>query len=100
MGDLIAKSPSSLSLLAPALSKVLERVGEGSLDVSVTLTDSRIVQELQARITALEAEIERERSLRIRAETLYGHQTVLNLQLVDLCKEHDVPIPGYYRDRH
>lgn len=95
MGDLIAKSPSSLSLLAPALSKALERVGEGTIQLSVSLRDDDEVQSLRSQIRVLESELEAERAIRIRAENKFADESYINNALIDLIRDYGVPVPGH-----
>ena len=76
------------------LDKLLSRVGEGSINVSVALTDSQEVtalkeanKALQARLDALQADFN-------RCEFRYRCECVINMRLTDLCREQGVTVPS------
>lgn len=99
MAGSLTSSRRDYGSLVPALSKALERVGEGSVSLSVCLTDSQEVIALREEVEALKASLEAERALRIRAENLFADESYLNNELIDLCREHNVPVPRYYFTR-
>lgn len=88
--------------LVPALSRLLDKAGEGSLQVNLSVTDSQEVLDLRDQITQLHAEIaqlkERNRSL----EYDYRCEVVINMELVDLCRNNGIkirrPLVGRHRD--
>lgn len=51
-------SRPEFSSLVPALSKVLDRVGEGRLELSVSVCDTVKVQVLKNRVRLLESELD------------------------------------------
>lgn len=69
------------------------------LRLHVVLTASDEVQQLRARVAALEAEVQLLRSERDRIEFLYRCETLINLQFQDLCREHKVRIPPRFFKR-
>ena len=83
---------TDFSSLLPALSKVLEAVGSGSIQLEVALTKPDEVKELQFRIAELEAEVEKERAIRHRAELLYSSEVIICSELIDLCREHGIQV--------
>ena len=83
------------SSLLPSLSLFLERVGSGPIQLSVSLTDSAEVAALNEQLEALQSELERERSVRNRAELLFANECTLNNRLIDLCRENGVVVPQY-----
>lgn len=85
--------PSDLTSLLPALSKLIEKAGSGPIQLSVSLCDDKVVSDLREKIASLEVSLEREIAIRNRAERLYGEQVFLNGELLDLCREHNVPLP-------
>lgn len=90
----ISSRPKFTSLV-PALSKVLDRVGEGRLELSVSVCDTVEVQVLKNRVRLLESELEVEKAIRIRAENLFADESYLNNLLIDLCREQGVEVPKY-----
>lgn len=82
-----------------AVSRLVEAVNSGPLNVAVCLTDAQEVIALQQEVEALTASLEAERALRTRAERLFADESYLNNELIDLCREHGVPVPRYYFTR-
>lgn len=95
MDELQTSSRSEFGSLIPSLTKVLERVGEGRLELSVSVCDTVEVQVLKNRVRVLESELEAEKAIRIRAENLFADESYLNNLLIDLCREHGVQVPQY-----
>ena len=93
----LRKSPSNL--LGLALVRLLDVVSSGSLRVSVSVTDAQEVIALRQEVAALRDALERERSIRVRAENLYGDEVFLNGELLDYCRLHGVPVPKYFFTR-
>lgn len=82
-----------------AVAQLAEAVSSGPLNVAVCLTDAQEVIALQQEVEALRASLEAERAHRIRAERLFADESYLNNELIDLCREHGVPVPRYYFTR-
>lgn len=64
-----------------------------AMRLHVLLTPSDEVQALRARIAALEGELKQLREQYNRTEFLYRCETLINLQLQDLCREQQVKVP-------
>lgn len=82
-----------------AVSRLVEAVNSGPLNVAVCLTDTQEVIALREEVEALKSSLEAERALRIRAENLFADESYLNNELIDLCREYGVPVPRYYFSR-
>ena len=74
--------------MVSALSRLADRVGEGPVSLSVSLTDSNEVLSLRARIESLEKELDALRASYNHTEFLYRCEVVVNTELLDLCREH------------
>lgn len=90
---------SDLSPLVSALSRLVDRVEEGPVSLSVSLTDSQEVLSLRARIESLEKELDALRASYNHTEFLYRCEVVVNTELLDLCREHGVPVRRSMFDR-
>lgn len=74
--------------------------GKGQpINLQVVLTPSEEVQSLRARIKDLEGQITAMRQEVTRAQNLFQAESVLNLELIDLCREHGVPVRQVLKDR-
>lgn len=82
-----------------AVSRLVDAVNSGPLNLAVCLTDAQEVIALQQEVEALRASLEAERALRIRAENLFADESYLNNELIDLCRENGVPVPRSYFGR-
>lgn len=82
--------------LLEAVSRFLETASSGSLRVSVSLSDSDEMEALKSEVRALQASLQVERDIRNRAERLAAESTHKFLELLDLCRVHDVPLPSHY----
>lgn len=85
--------PSNLSVLLPALSSLIERVGSGPIQLSVSLCEAEEVKALREQVASLEAALAAEMASRARTESLFAHESFLNNELLDLCREYKVPVP-------
>lgn len=85
--------PSDLSSLVPALSKVLERVGNAPIRLEVALCDAEDLAAAKSRILELEAEVERYKQALNRSEYLLGCMTFENGEMMDTLRAHGLPIP-------
>lgn len=92
-------SRSDLSPLVSALSRLADRVGEGPVSLSVSLTDSNEVLSLRARIESLEKELDALRASYNHTEFLYRCEVVVNTELLDLCGEHGIKVRRSMFDR-
>lgn len=67
--------------------------GEGQpLTVRVLLTPSDEVVLLRDQVKELQAQVLTLKSEAARAQNLYQRESILNLELVDLCRAHGVPV--------
>lgn len=74
--------------------------GEGQpLTVNVVLTPSDDVVHLRNQVSDLQREVLALKQETIRAQNLYQGESVLNLELIDLCREHGVPVRQVLLDR-
>lgn len=80
-------------LLAPALLKVLERVGEGGLKLSVSVRDDEEVKALRDKVAELEALTEGLRAEYNRLEFQFRCETLINAQITDFCRVEGVKLP-------
>ncbi len=68
------------------------------LEVHVTLRTDDEVQALRARVAELEAALEAERAAYRRVEYKYRCESIINQELVDLCRASNVKLrPGLGR---
>lgn len=72
---------------------LIERVGSGPLELSVSLCEADEVRLLREQVSSLEAAVASERALRVRAENLFASESYLNNALIDLCRENGVAVP-------
>lgn len=78
----------------------LALVEEGQpLTVHVVLTPSDDVVHLRNQVSDLQREVLALKQETIRAQNLYQGESVLNLELIDLCREHGVPVRQVLIDR-
>lgn len=100
----MAKSPISsspdFSSLIPSLSRLIDRVGEGELRVSLAVTDAQEVLELRNRILDLEAENARLSESVRSLEYQYRCECLINMELVDLCRDNGIKIRRPLVGRH
>lgn len=100
----MAKSPISsspdFSSLIPSLSRLIDRVGEGELRVSLAVTDAQEVLELRDRILDLEAENARLSESVRSLEYQYRCEVVVNMELTDLLRAHKIKFRSALKDRH
>lgn len=77
------------------------RRGRGShpLTIHVVLTPSDDVVHLRNQVKDLQREVLTLKQETIRAQNLYQGESVLNLELIDLCREHGVPVRQVLKDR-
>lgn len=99
MGKFPTSPPSDLTELLPALAKLLDQVGSGPLQLSVSLSDSDEIKTLQAQVETLEHALQLEKAVRVRAESLFANESILNNRLLDFCREQNVPVPAYFFKR-
>lgn len=90
---------SDLQSLFPALSRLIDSAGEGTLKLSVSLTDSAEVQLLKGQVSDLQSELDSLRELYNRTEYLYRCEVLVNMELLDLCKLHKIPVRRSMFDR-
>lgn len=95
--------PSGLSneigALALALSRLLDRVGEGPLNLAVSVCDAQEVQELKQRVAELQDELERTKVRLNRAEYLHRCEVIINAELCDICRQHGIKVRPSMFDR-
>lgn len=78
----------------------LALAGEGQpLTLHVVLTPSDDVVHLRNQVSDLQREVLALKQEAIRAQNLYQGESVLNLELIDLCREHGVPVRQVLVDR-
>lgn len=78
----------------------LALAGEGHpLTVNVLLTPSDDVVGLRNRVSELEAQVLTLQQEAVRAQNLYQQESVLNLELIDLCREYHVPVRDALKKR-
>ncbi len=95
MGKPTLSSPCELPLPLPVIFS-----GQGeSLKLDITLTTSDEVLALRQQVSDLTSQIQELRAQLNRAEYLYRCETVINTRLVDLCRDHSVPVPKQLYDR-
>lgn len=87
-------SPSDFSSLIPALSKVLEGVGNSPIRLEVALCDADEVKEYKQRVEELEALVEALRADYNRVEFKYRCECTINYRLHDFCREQGVQVPN------
>lgn len=87
------------SRLELAVSRLLDVVSSGPLNVAVCLTDAQEVIALRQEVEALRTALEAEKSIRIHLERRYCDECYLNNELIDYCREHGVPVPRYFFTR-
>lgn len=75
-----------------ALSRLLDRAGEGSFQLHVSLEEAPVVRELRSQVSDLEAQVERLQSELNRLEYLYRCETLVNCELTDLCRAHGIRV--------
>lgn len=92
-------SPQGLRRSESDLSGLLEVLQQAHIKLDVSLTQSDEVQALRLRIASLEASLEAEKAIRVRAENLFAAESYLNNQLIDLCRDAGVAVPDYYFKR-
>lgn len=79
---------------------LLADAGRGTpLTVHVVLTPSEEVEHLRNQISDLQAEVLRLRQECSRAQNLFQGESILNLELLDLCREHGVPVRDVLKSR-
>lgn len=59
-------------------------------ELTIYLEDGRRIRELEGKVAELEREASRLREELRRVEFMYRCETVVNLELVDLCREHGI----------
>lgn len=75
-------------------------VGKGQpLTVNVLLTPSDDVVHLRNQVKDLQAQVLSLRQESTRAQNLYQQESVLNLELIDLCREYHVPVRDVLKNR-
>ena len=94
----MARSPVSRGS-GSDLSGLLEVLQAAHIKLDVSLTQSDEVQALRLRIASLEASLEAEKAIRVRAENLFAAESYLNNQLIDLCRDAGVAVPDYFFKR-
>lgn len=77
----------------PFAPQVIPGLGGIPLKLEVSVTPSDEVQALRRQVSDLTSQVETLRKECNRASFLYRCETLINLQLSDLCKEHGVRIP-------
>lgn len=82
------------SSLLPALSKLLDRVGNSPIELSVSLCDSKELAEARSRVEELEALVEKLRADYNALEYKYRCEVLISLKLTDFCREQRVEIPA------
>lgn len=87
-------SEFDFSTLLPALSSFLDRVGNGPLELAVSLSDSKAIEEANQRIAFLESEIERLRAEYRALEMKYVCEVTISLRLTDFCRSNGVQLPS------
>ena len=75
-----------------ALSRLLDRAGEGSFQLNVSLEEAAVVRQLRSQVSDLEAQVERLQGELNRLEYLYRCETLVNCELTDLCRAHKIRI--------
>lgn len=85
---------SDFSSLVPALSKLIEGVGNAPIRLSVSLCDAEEIKEYKDRITELECELERLRANFNRSEYLFRCESLYNARLLDFIREHGLNVPS------
>ena len=74
--------------------------GKGQpLTVHVVLTPSDDVVHLRNQVSDLQREVLALKQETARAQHLYQGESILNLELLDLCREHGVPVRQVLIDR-
>lgn len=68
--------------------------GDTPIKVELSLTPSDEVQALRAQIASLEKDLQRLKDVCRQAEELYGFETMLNLELIDYCRDHQFKLPS------
>ena len=101
MSTIIAMvSRPDLNELGSDFAGFLEALQTARFKVDVSLTPSDELQALRARVASLEAALETEKANRIRAENLFADESYLNHQLLDLCRDAGVAVPGHFYKRY
>lgn len=78
----------------------LAKVGEGQpLTIHVVLTPSDDVVYLRNQVKDLQAEVLGLRQEVTRAQNLFQGESVINLELLDLCREYNVPVRQVLKNR-
>lgn len=72
---------------------LIEKAGSGPIQLSVSLCEAEEVKSLREQVASLEASLASEKALRLRVEGLFADESFLNNELIDLCREHSVPVP-------
>ncbi len=74
--------------------------GEGQpLTIHVVLTPSDDVVHLRNQVKDLQAQVLGLRQEVTRAQNLYQGESVINLELLDLCREYNVPVRQVLKNR-
>ena len=76
-----------------------EAGGGRPLTVHVVLTPSDDVIHLRNQVSDLQREVLALKQETARAQDLYQGESILNLELIDLCREHGVPVRQVLIDR-
>ncbi len=78
----------------------LASAGEGQpLMIHVVLTPSDDVVHLRNQVRDLQAQVLSLRQEATRAQNLYQGESVINLELLDLCREYHVPVRDVVKNR-
>lgn len=77
----------------PLALQVIPGLGGTPLKLEVSVTPSDEVQALRSQVQALKQDLSDLQTRYNRTEYLYRCETLVNLQLMDLCKQHDISIP-------
>lgn len=80
--------------LLPALSALLDRVGSGPIQLSVSLTEADEVKQLRLTVEELEAVVARLKEDLNRTEYRYRCECIYTMRLTDWLRDHNIQVPA------
>lgn len=85
-------APASSFLSASPLSCLIGGAGGRPLEVNVHITPSDEVQELRTRLADLQKRVDSLQADYNRVEYYYRCESLVNMELIDLCRKHGVEV--------